>query len=250
MEYSVEALAKLSGVSVRTLHYYDEIGLLTPLARMASGRRCYGTQQFLRLQEILYWKEVGFSLKKIQGVLESKEVSRIKALSIQKEVLLKEITRLENLTKSIDRTINHYKGDTMSEQAIHDQFQNFQNRQKGYSDVYEKHFGKEVIDKYVSNFQNWSMEEKVAYIANSKELVNKVIAAIKSSVEPSSEEAQVLMQEEFDLANSFMPMTKEAYEQQRDSLLLKADFLDDLHPDLRGFLYQAKSVFAKNHFCD
>lgn len=47
------------------------------------------------------------------------------------------------------------------------------------------------------------------------------------------------MQEEFELANSLMPMTKEAYEQQRDSLLLKADFLDDMHPDLRDFLYSA-----------
>lgn len=93
MEYSVEDLAQISGVSVRTLHYYDEIGLLEPAIRMANGRRYYGVEQLLLLQEILYFKKTGFSLKKIKPLLELPYPKKAKALANQKQKLLKELLR-------------------------------------------------------------------------------------------------------------------------------------------------------------
>lgn len=64
MEYSVKDLCKLAKVSVRTLHYYDEIGLLKPKIRMENGRRYYSGEQILKLMDIIFFKKKGFSLKK------------------------------------------------------------------------------------------------------------------------------------------------------------------------------------------
>jgi DNA-binding transcriptional MerR regulator len=87
MEYSVESLAKLTKVSVRTLHYYDEIDLLKPLIRMANGRRYYGIEQLHRLLEILYFKEMGISLKKIRLMVDAQVKDKSSFLSAQKTVL-------------------------------------------------------------------------------------------------------------------------------------------------------------------
>ncbi len=62
MVYTVKRLADLAGVSVRTLHYYDELGLLQPRSHSASGYRHYGEEELVRLQQIMFFREMGFSL--------------------------------------------------------------------------------------------------------------------------------------------------------------------------------------------
>lgn len=69
--YSIKKVSELSGVSVRTLHYYDQIGLLKPKQRTEAGYRLYGENELLRLQQILFYRELGFSLKKIGNVIDS-----------------------------------------------------------------------------------------------------------------------------------------------------------------------------------
>ena len=79
MEYTINKLAKLSGISKRTLHYYDEIGLLRPMKLSESGYRIYGQEQVDLLQQILLYKELGFSLEKIQELIISPEFDRKEA---------------------------------------------------------------------------------------------------------------------------------------------------------------------------
>ena len=75
MEYTVSKLAKLSGVSSRTLRYYDEIGLLKPDRVMPNGYRIYGQEQVNLLQQILFYKELGFGLDDIKDIINSDEYS-------------------------------------------------------------------------------------------------------------------------------------------------------------------------------
>ena len=147
MEYSAKALATLLKVSVRTLHYYDEIDLVKPQTRMVNGNRIYGPEQFLTLIEIIFFKEFGFALKKIKSILNTTKSNKVSILSLQKEVLQKKITLLEESIKSIEQTITYYKGATMDKKEAAEQLASCQIKIKEYTEEYiklcEKTFGKE-----------------------------------------------------------------------------------------------------------
>lgn len=112
--YSVNQLAKLAGVSVRTLHLYDQCGLLKPAFRTDAGYRQYDEAALLRLQQILFYKELDFPLKAIAEILDNTEFDLHKALEGHKAALLERRNRLNTLLKTIDKTIAHLKHQTMS----------------------------------------------------------------------------------------------------------------------------------------
>lgn len=89
MAYTVTKLAKISGVSVRTLHWYDRVGLLKPAYHGANGYRFYEEEQLLALQQILFFRELGFELKQIEKILKRSDFDRAKALSSHRQVLQK-----------------------------------------------------------------------------------------------------------------------------------------------------------------
>ena len=100
----------MSGVSVRTLHFYDETGLLKPAYHGANGYRYYGEQQLLMLQQILFYRELGFELKQIRHILGKDDFERVAALESHREVLHARLSRTRTLTETIDKTIQHLKG--------------------------------------------------------------------------------------------------------------------------------------------
>jgi DNA-binding transcriptional MerR regulator len=87
MAYTVAKLAQISGVSIRTLHWYDEVGLLKPAYYGSNGYRYYEEEQLLILQQILFFRELGFELKQIQRVLGRSDFDKRVALSSHREVL-------------------------------------------------------------------------------------------------------------------------------------------------------------------
>lgn len=96
-------VARLTGISVRTLQYYDEIGLLKPSGLTASGYRLYDDNALQQLQQILFFKELGFSLKDIKEILEKPDFDRIAAFRRQKELLLLKRNRTDRLIALLDR---------------------------------------------------------------------------------------------------------------------------------------------------
>ena len=110
MAYTVKQVAAMSGVSVRTLHFYDEMALLKPAFKKANGYRIYQEPQLLMLQQILFYRELGFELKRIKEILRRRKFEKIAALKSHRQVLEKNITRARTLLETIDRTINHLKG--------------------------------------------------------------------------------------------------------------------------------------------
>ena len=86
-QYGVKELSDLSGVTVRTLHHYDKIGLLKPLNRTEAGYRFYGEEELLRLQQILFYKELDFSLKEIADLLDDPDFELIQALQSHRSEL-------------------------------------------------------------------------------------------------------------------------------------------------------------------
>src|SRR6185503_13195019 len=110
MAYTVKQVAAMSGVSVRTLHFYDETGLLKPARVEANGYRYYEEPQLLMLQQILFYRELGFELKQIQRVLGRTDFDKIAALRSHRQVLQKDLARKRKLIRTIDKTIEHLKG--------------------------------------------------------------------------------------------------------------------------------------------
>jgi len=110
MSYTVNELAKLSGVSIRTLRYYDSIGLLKPAYYGDNHYRYYEEEQLLILQQILFYRELSFSLTDIQRIICSDDFNKIDALISHKQVLAQNLDRTKKLIKTIDQTIAHLKG--------------------------------------------------------------------------------------------------------------------------------------------
>lgn len=103
--YSVKEVAAASGVSIRTLHVYDEMGLLIPASRTESRYRLYGEGELLRLQQILFYKELDFSLQEIKDILDAPDFDIVQALEHHKKALEERHKRLDTLLTTIDKTI-------------------------------------------------------------------------------------------------------------------------------------------------
>lgn len=100
----------MSGVSVRTLHFYDETGLLKPASYGANGYRFYDEPQLLTLQQILFYRELGFELRQIKEILGRADFEKVAALQSHRKVLEENLARTRTLIETIDKTIEHLQG--------------------------------------------------------------------------------------------------------------------------------------------
>lgn len=103
--YTISQLANMAGVSVRTLHHYDHVGLLRPSMRTEAGYRLYDEPDLLRLQQILFFKELDLPLEEIRQILDDPQFDLIQALAQHRELLHRRMERLQSLLRTIDRTI-------------------------------------------------------------------------------------------------------------------------------------------------
>src|SRR5919108_6364745 len=115
---TVKQLSKLAGVTPRTLHHYDQIGLLKPTRVGDNGYRYYGEESVLRLQQILFYRELGIPLDDIKKIMGRRDFDVMGALRSHKEALQKQVARLNRLISTVNKTINHLKGNmAMSDNA-------------------------------------------------------------------------------------------------------------------------------------
>lgn len=127
-QWKVSEVAERARVTVRTLHHYDEIGLLVPSGRTESGYRLYSESDLERLYRILLYRELGFSLEGIGRVLDDPSHDRIAALRAQRALLLEKSRRTEAVIRAVDRTLETMKrGEPMSSEEIMAGFDAFAN---------------------------------------------------------------------------------------------------------------------------
>src|SRR5690606_38367840 len=116
MEYTVQKLGLLAGVSTRTLRYYDEIGLLKPARINSSGYRIYGRKEVDRLQQILFYRELGLGLEEIKVLMAADTFDADRALKEHREKLLEKRRQLDGMIATVELTSTHRKGaKTMSD---------------------------------------------------------------------------------------------------------------------------------------
>jgi DNA-binding transcriptional MerR regulator len=143
MEYTVNKLSKLSGVSARTLRYYDEIGLLAPLRVAESGYRVYGVKELEALRQILFFKELGFPLEEIKNLTQAPDFDSLQAFSNHLSALQQKRERLDALINNVQKTIAAMKGEITMTDA-----EKFEGLKQSLIDENERKYGKEIKEKY------------------------------------------------------------------------------------------------------
>ncbi len=248
MPYTVNKLAKLSDVSIRTLHFYDEIGLLKPAYYGENNYRYYEEEQLLLLQQILFYRELGFQLNDIQKILNSESFDKIEALKSHKNILQGDLDRIQNLIKTIDKTIAHLRGkETMNLEEI---FHGFTaEKQKLYENFLVKSgVSQDVINKSKDKIKNWKKEDWIENKREADMIYAELVSAINNHLDPSSNEVQALIKKHYQMTTIFWTPTKDSYIGLSHFYCSHPDFVkfyDEIDPKLLNFLVEAIKIFAE-----
>lgn len=157
--FTVKKLSKLAGITARTLHYYDEIGLLRPSQVGDNGYRYYGEEALIRLQQILFYRELDMPLDKIKNLMASPEYEVLGALENHKKELRKRMEKMERLISTVNMTIKHLKGEkAMSKKQLFDAFSDQQ--QAEYEKEAMQMYDPEIVKASNSKWKNYSKAEK------------------------------------------------------------------------------------------
>ena len=185
--YSVKKLSKLAGVSVRTLHLYDKMGLLKPSVRTEARYRLYGEKELLRLQQILFYRELDFPLKDICAILDDPAFDLVQALEGHRKALLAKKDRINTLVGTIDKTLVTIKNNTMLQ--VEDLYEGIpQDKMEAYRAEAMAKWGKDTILNAEDTLRSFSKDEMDALKTELNEISEKLTALM--SGDPKSPEVQ------------------------------------------------------------
>ena len=195
MEYTVKALAELSGVTARTLRWYDQKGLLKPLRVSDAGYRIYGPEQVDRLQLILFYRALGLELSAIRSILDDPGFDRLAALQSHLAELVGRREQLEKLILTVRKTIEEAKGGTaMSDQ---EKFEAFKRRtveanERAYGAEIRAQYGDTEVDRANACVLSLTQEEYDQWKSLGDEILAALAAAVRSGEAPSGLEVLFL----------------------------------------------------------
>jgi DNA-binding transcriptional MerR regulator len=239
----VKEVSQLTGVSVRTLHHYDDIGLLVPDDLTEAGYRIYSEDNLATLQQILFFRELGFSLKKIKELLSSPSFDRQEAFEMQRKMLIAKRQQLDDMIDTIEKTIRHEKGELRM--TNEEKFQGFDFSSNPYEQEARDRWGDKAVDesnKKVAQFGPEVQEEMNRIYFN--------LAEIRHA-DPKSGDAQAAIKDWFDmLNNNFGTYSLEAFAGLGEMYVADERFtknIDQFGDGLAEFMRDAMKVFAENN---
>lgn len=161
IEYTIQQLAILSGVTTRTLRYYDQINLLKPLRFTNSGYRIYGDYEVQLLQQILLYRELGLKLEEIKQIINESNFDIKNALQEYQKKLLKERAIIDKMLLNVKKTIQSLEG--AYEMKDHERFEGLkdkkiQENEENYGNEIRGKYGNDVIDESNKKLQGMSEE--------------------------------------------------------------------------------------------
>ena len=186
--YQVKELARLTGVTVRTLHYYDEIGLLRPSARSPAGYRLYDGDDLIRLQQILIGRSLGLPLAEIQRFLDRPGFDRLAALRAQRQALVEQAQATDRMIRAVDRAIARLDGSAQGDFEMKELFDGFDPAE--HRPEAERRWG--GSDAYVESTRrtaDYTAEDWKTLKAEQDRIYADAAAALASGAAPNSDEA-------------------------------------------------------------
>lgn len=249
MSYTVKKLAKISGVSKRTLHWYDEIGLLKPAHYGANGYRYYEEEQLLLLQQILFFRELGFHLNDIQSMLNSTDFDKVRALSAHKQTLEETMNRTQELIHTIDKTILHLTGEqTMQDKDLYAGFD--LEKQKEYEQFLAKYYGtvaEDLIHESKKRTLQWDKRDWEDVKQEGNEIYKALEVCIDKGLNSEAEEVQALIHKHYKMIERFYDVSKDVYVGLAQLYCEHPDFrkyYEAHHPKMAEFIAEAMRVYA------
>lgn len=192
MEYTVQKLGKMAGISTRTLRYYDEIDILKPARISSSGYRIYGQNEVDRLQQILFYRELGIKLETIKDIVTSPTFDGAKALKEHRTQLLDKREQLDLLIANVDKTISSKEGGiTMTNNEKFEGFKQklIEDNEKTYGKEIREKYGDDTVNKSNSKVKNMTQAQHFEIKRLTEEVTTTLAEAFKTGV-PSCELAQ------------------------------------------------------------
>jgi len=193
MEYTINKLARLAGVSTRTLRYYDEIGLLEPSHIKENGYRIYGQTQIDQLQQIMLYRELSMPLEDIKKIICDDNFNPDIALEEHLRSLLTKKLQLDILIANVQKTIASNKGEIMMEN--NEKFEGFktqliEDNEKQYGTEIREKYGDDAINKSNAKIKGMS-QEQYAKLDKLTEDLNEALKLAVATNNPASEQAQI-----------------------------------------------------------
>lgn len=244
--YTVKQVAEIANITVRTLHHYDQIGLLRPSKMGANGYRYYDDEALLRLQQILLYKELDMPLDQIKDILDDPAFNLVEALHAHRKALMHRANRLADLITTVESTIVHVEKGKMP-MPPKKLFQPFSDeQQKEYEREIRLTYGPDKVNESIRNWNSYSPAEKQKVLDEGSAIYLDIIKAIEAGTPPSA--AEDLMVRWHQHLRYFYEPTLDILRGLGELYTSHPDFIANfaqMHPDLADWVKE-----AINHYVD
>ncbi|MBM3894199.1 MerR family transcriptional regulator [Candidatus Dependentiae bacterium] len=255
MKYTIKKLADLTGVTVRTIRFYDQIGLLKPAVVADNGYRYYSTTELIRLQQIIFFKDLGYDLKKIQQMFSDPGFDFKTDLLRQKEIVLTELKRKQALVDAIDvfiKNLEMAKGKT-TEQYVAEKKQQLTDQTLSVLGEEYASCLQQAEQEVVALTKNWTWDnEWTAYVRKSNEILSTFAAFYEKNTPIDDECVQALARENFEHSKILVPNLDKNQRIQSFEALKNVEFVKNLgstmlHYELACYLADAMIFFVNKN---
>lgn len=250
MNYTVKELSKMAGVSVRTLHYYDEVGLLKPSFIKENGYRYYEEKELLKLQQILFFRELEFPLEKIKEIMSSPNFNTLVALADQQQLLELKKRRIEKMLTTIHKTIHSLKGgEPMSTDDTFSAF-NDPTYQKHKDEVQQRWGHTDAYKQSMERVGKMSKEDLDRVKAEGEAITNAIAELMRKEFSPTSPEVQEQTDKFFQHLRNFYEPSYEMFKGLGQMYVDDARFTEYYEKIAKGlavFMRDAMAYYADEH---
>lgn len=243
--YTVKQLSDLAGVSVRTLHYYDEIGLLKPSSVGSNSYRYYEDADLLRLQQILFFRELDLGLLQIKEILDRPDFDLVSALQQHRSALQAKIDRMQSLIQTVDHTIMHLVEDVEMAKKKK-MFEGFtEEQEKQYEQEAKRRYGEDAVRETTKRWNSYTDEEKQRIKDEGGQIYLDLAASMPTG--PNSDQTQAHLVRWHQHLRYFYEPSIEVLGGLGKTYYEDPDFnafFTKIHPDLPEFLSKAIAVYV------
>ena len=244
MRYTVKAVADMAGISIRALYHYDAIGLLKPSGSSLAGYRQYGEADLERLQEVLFFRELGFSLQEIKEMVDNPSYDRRQALALHRDLLLEKRKRLDDLLRNVGQTLDSMeRGRDMATAELFGGLD--EAKLEEYRKEAKERWGSVVDDSY-RRYNSYTKAQKDAMWSDISSIYTGIAA--KMDRDPGSPEVQELVGRWYRVINEkFYTCTPEVFRGLGEMYVQDQRFTDNIDkvkPGLARYLKEAMGLYA------
>ncbi|MHA7966994.1 MerR family transcriptional regulator [Paenibacillus sp. CAU 1782] len=240
----VKEVADLVGISVRTLHHYDEIGLLVPEGATEAGYRIYSGKNLDLLQQILFFRELGFPLQTIKNIIHSPGFDRLAALQQHRLMLRDKRNRLNRLLETVDKSIQFAKGE--SDMTNKEQFSGFDFSQNPYEKEARERWGNAAVDSSAAKVKGMQQSGEMAGFQEEMNELYRELTHMRHN-DPASPEAQEGIGKWYAMLNRVGSYTPEMFKGLGEMYVADERFtknIDGFGEGLAAFMRDAMAEFA------